>query len=124
RCRDRGRVPHGRGWIPGALMTPKLPGWLRVIHAFPVATVIVTTGLLLAVLGGSRLGPAGLARGILAVLMTQIATGALNDYIDRERDAVTQPDKPIPSGEVSPGFALFLTSTSLALFIPLAASFG
>lgn len=105
-------------------MAPRLPGWLRVIHAFPVATVVVTTTLLLVVLGGSRLGAGGLMRGVLAVLMTQIATGALNDFVDRERDAVTQPEKPIPSGEISPAFALLLTAGSLVMYIPLAASFG
>lgn len=95
-----------------------------MIHAFPVATVITATTLLLLVLGGPTLGTLGVLRGVLTVLMTQIATGALNDYVDRERDAVTQPEKPIPSGDVSPGFALALTTVSLILYIPFAVSFG
>jgi 4-hydroxybenzoate polyprenyltransferase len=35
---------------------------------------------------------------------------ALNDYADREVDAVERPGRPIPSGRVSPGFALGLAA--------------
>ena len=37
-----------------------------------------------------------------------LAGMALNDYADREIDAVERPARPIPSGRVSPGFALGL----------------
>jgi len=37
-----------------------------------------------------------------------LAGMALNDYADREVDAVERPGRPIPSGRVSPGFALGL----------------
>lgn len=37
-----------------------------------------------------------------------LAGMALNDYADRETDAVERPGRPIPSGRVSPGFALGL----------------
>ncbi|MFC9973916.1 SCO3242 family prenyltransferase [Spirillospora sp. NPDC127200] len=44
---------------------------------------------------------------------------ALNDYADRERDAVERPERPIPSGAVAPGTALAaatgLTVTGLGL---------
>src|SRR3954465_2478945 len=37
-----------------------------------------------------------------------LAGMALNDYADREGDAVQRPGPPIPSGRVTPGFALGL----------------
>jgi len=50
-----------------------------------------------------------------------LAGMALNDYADREVDAVERPSRPIPSGRVSPefalGFASALTAGSLALAV-------
>ena len=48
---------------------------------------------------------------------------ALNDYADREVDAVERPARPIPSGRVSPGFALGLAAglTAAAAGIAVAA---
>lgn len=63
----------------------------------------------------------------LAVIATATATGAgnaVNDYFDRDIDAVNRPDRPIPSGRVSAraaaGFAaaLFLVATAAALSLP------
>jgi len=62
-----------------------------------------------------------------AVIATAAATGAgnaVNDYFDRDIDAVNRPDRPIPSGRVSVraagGFAaaLFLIATVAALSLP------
>ncbi len=39
-----------------------------------------------------------------------LAGMALNDYADRDVDAVERPGRPIPSGRVSPGFALGLAA--------------
>ena len=52
-----------------------------------------------------------------AVLATVLATGggnAINDYFDREIDAINRPDRPIPRGAVSPTVALRF---SVALFV-------
>jgi 4-hydroxybenzoate polyprenyltransferase len=50
-----------------------------------------------------------------------LAGMALNDYADRDIDAVERPSRPIPSGRVSPefalGFASALTAGSLALAV-------
>jgi 4-hydroxybenzoate polyprenyltransferase len=43
-----------------------------------------------------------------------LAGMALNDYADREVDAVERPGRPIPSGRVSPGFALGLAGALTA----------
>ena len=40
------------------------------------------------------------------MLSIQVSIGALNDWVDRERDAGEKPAKPVPAGLVSPGFAL------------------
>jgi geranylgeranylglycerol-phosphate geranylgeranyltransferase len=66
----------------------------------------------------------------IAVLATVLATGggnAINDYFDREIDAINQPDRPIPRGAVAPptalGFsaALFAAAIVLTLLLPIEA---
>lgn len=49
-----------------------------------------------------------------------LAGMALNDYADREVDAEERPHRPIPSGRVSPGFALGLASALTAAGLGLA----
>lgn len=102
----------------------RLKAYARLIHPFPVAVVMMSSaGLLIVARGG--IPQASLAiRAMTVVLLSQVAVGALNDYMDRYTDARTQPDKPIPSGLVSPGEALAL-ALSAGLAVPLAAgSFG
>ena len=49
----------------------------------------------------------------LTVFLVTGAGNAINDYYDREIDAINRPSRPIPSGRVSPGAAFYY---SLALF--------
>ena len=52
-------------------------------------------------------------KGVLAFVTAFTLTGAsmtLNDYYDREIDAVNEPDRPIPSGLVKPWEALVMTA--------------
>ena len=65
-----------------------------------------------------------------AVVATVLATGggnAINDYFDREIDAINQPGRPIPRGAVSPRGALlfsvllFAAAVGLTLLLPLLA---
>lgn len=67
---------------------------------------------------------------VFAVFATACATGggnAINDYFDRNIDAINRPDRPIPSGAVSPrgaavfSVALFAGATVTALQLPLLA---
>jgi 4-hydroxybenzoate polyprenyltransferase len=53
-----------------------------------------------------------------------LAGMALNDYADREVDAVERPGRPIPSGQVSPRFALGLGAALSAAGLGLAAAAG
>lgn len=53
----------------------------------------------------------------IAALVTMCAVGggnAINDYFDRDIDQLTNPDRPIPSGQVSPRLALSVSGTLLA----------
>lgn len=106
-----------------AAMTPaaRLTAYIRLVHPFPVGVVVLTSVGLLTVARGTVPGPGLLARVMTVVLLSQIAVGALNDYRDRYTDARTQPEKPIPSGLVSPREALVLT-VGAGLALPVAAA--
>ena len=79
--------------------------------AVPVGVVVAVGGI-----------PAWAAPKVLLGSLTGFtllaASNAINDYHDREVDAVNEPNRPIPSGLVSPGEALLtaalLTVTGLA----------
>ena len=82
-----------------------MPGLVRLIHPAPAAAVVTLSAVLGAILSQQAgLPPFGVrvALTALSVLGSQIVTGAVNDWADRSRDAVTQPGKPIPSGQVAP----------------------
>jgi geranylgeranylglycerol-phosphate geranylgeranyltransferase len=51
---------------------------------------------------------------IAAVALITAAGNVINDYFDREIDAVNRPDRPIPSGEITPKAALIY---SIVLFL-------
>ena len=106
-----------------------VPPIVRLVHPGPAFAVILLSAVLGAVLllqvGGSLADPR-LVLTVLAVAGSQILTGALNDWADRARDAVVQPEKPIPSGVVSPRSALILAAAGgllqLAASVPLGPS--
>lgn len=54
-----------------------------------------------------------------AVLMITVSTNAWNDYIDIEIDRINKPQRPLPSGEISPQQALifFITGSILSLVV-------
>lgn len=67
---------------------------------------------------------------VIAILATIFATGAgngINDYLDREIDAINVPDRPIPRGAISPRWAvsqsavLMVSAVLLALTLPIEA---
>jgi geranylgeranylglycerol-phosphate geranylgeranyltransferase len=74
-----------------------------------MAGVAAIIGLFMA--GGMDVQPAVLI--FLAVFLVTGAGNAVNDYFDREIDAVNRPDRPVPSGRVTPKQALMW---SYALF--------
>lgn len=78
--------------------------------------------------GASMAGwPGGARRALGASIASSclyLAGMALNDYADREIDARERPARPIPSGRVSPRFALGLASGLTAAGLGLAARAG
>ncbi len=98
-------------------MTVRLGNYLELIRAPAVLTVLGDT-----LAGGSAAGHEfSLRRLALPLASACLYSGgmALNDYADREIDARERPERPIPSGRISPARALAtagaLTATGLAL---------
>lgn len=75
-----------------------------------MAAAAAIIGLTLA--GGQQ--PVATALIFLAVFLVTGAGNAINDYYDREIDAINRPGRPIPSGRIEPALAL---RYSLAIFL-------
>ncbi|MEV4713153.1 SCO3242 family prenyltransferase [Micromonospora sp. NPDC049374] len=69
------------------------------------------------------LGPRTPALAAASVLLYWAGMAA-NDWADRELDAVERPERPIPSGRVSPGLAVGLAAGLTAAGVGLAAAAG
>ena len=105
--------------------TERLRGVFDLLRAgnAVAAAVLTFTGAFVAV-GSEAAGPA-LSEVAAAVLATAAATAggnAVNDYFDREIDAVNRPDRPIPRGAVSPRGALAVAAVLGVLAAALAAT--
>lgn len=61
---------------------------------------------------------------LLGMLGGQLAVGALNEWCDREADAITQPSKPIPAGLVPASHALAITAGGIVLMLGAGALLG
>ncbi|MEF8875003.1 MAG: UbiA family prenyltransferase [Candidatus Thermoplasmatota archaeon] len=57
--------------------------------------------------------------GMLIVFFFTAGGNVLNDYMDRETDEINHPDRPIPSGEVSPKSALIFSETMFGIGVIL-----
>jgi len=98
-----------------------LRGYLQIIR--PVNALVAGIAVLLGVLvAGVGLTPVMLLL-VLAVFCITGAGNAVNDYCDREIDAINRPERPIPSGAVSIRGAvlysavLFLSGIICAAFV-------
>ncbi|MCV7125635.1 SCO3242 family prenyltransferase [Mycobacterium lacus] len=86
----------------------------------------------LTVLGDSAVGAIWSGRPLtgwrlalpLASALLYCSGMVLNDYADRERDAIERPERPIPSGRVSPDSALSLAAGLAAAGIATATAVG
>lgn len=108
----------------GRTFLGSLLGAVRLVHPFPVTVVVVTSVVLVVVAHHGSPGAGFLARAAGVVLLSQIAVGALNDFLDRDLDRIAQPDKPIPAGIVSDRVAVYMVVVGLGLMVPLALTFG
>lgn len=91
---------------------------VRLVHPAPTAAVTVLSsalGAILLVQAGRPLDGRWLALSA-AVLGSQIFVGATNDLVDRARDqAAGRIEKPLASGALSPGAAVWIASGGLGL---------
>jgi 4-hydroxybenzoate polyprenyltransferase len=95
-----------------------VPAWIRVIHPAPALAVVALSAALAVILateGGAAADWTAVVMTVLSVVGSQVVTGATNDLADRERDAGTRPEKPIPSGALSVNAALWVASIGLAV---------
>lgn len=108
------------GERPGPLPTPRAV--VELVRA-PAALTIPGDALAGAAAAGwpFKAATAGLA---LSSTFLYWAGMALNDYADRDLDAVERPERPIPSGRVRPGFALGLSAGLTAAAIGVAGLAG
>jgi geranylgeranylglycerol-phosphate geranylgeranyltransferase len=101
----------------------RLSGFLKILR--PVNSVMMGIGILVgvAMAGGFRsgipLGPLALAF-VTGFTLTGSAM-VINDYYDRDIDAINEPGRPIPSGEVKPNEAI--TYSLLLSILGLAAAY-
>lgn len=80
------------------------------------AGVLTFIGAFVAGIGDSTVANPGVnvAAAVVATWLATAAGNAINDYFDRDVDAINDPDRPIPRGAVSPRGALLF---SVALFV-------
>jgi len=98
----------------------KLSGYLRLMR--PVNCLMmgfaVIVGGTLAISNVSSIFWINLIYGFITGFMLTAASMAINDYYDREIDAINEPNRPIPSGLIKPKkaltFALILTVIGFA----------
>ncbi|MCW4010108.1 MAG: UbiA family prenyltransferase [Candidatus Bathyarchaeota archaeon] len=62
----------------------------------------------------------GVALGVAIGYLFTSASNALNDYYDRDIDRVNHPERPLPSGRISPKTALVFSATAFGISIALA----
>ncbi|MDQ2666460.1 MAG: UbiA family prenyltransferase [Gemmatimonadota bacterium] len=104
-------------------MSVALLPYLRIVRAPAVFSALgdPLAGLLIAggALTGSRASRLSAAAGLI-----YLAGMALNDYADRDEDARERPDRPIPSGAISPRTAALMGGSLLLGGVALAQSAG
>ncbi|MFO7834647.1 MAG: geranylgeranylglycerol-phosphate geranylgeranyltransferase [Halohasta sp.] len=89
------------------------------------AGVLTFTGAFVA--GGVTEAVGAVAAAVVATVAATGGGNAINDYFDREIDAINRPDRPIPRGDISArgalgvSLGLFGLATAAALTLPVAA---
>jgi len=89
------------------------------------AGLLAFTGAFVA--GGVTTAPTAVVAAVVATITATGGGNAINDYFDREIDAINQPERPIPRGDISArgglwySLGLFGVATGAALTLPMAA---
>ncbi len=103
-------------------MNAKLRSLARLVR-LPAALTVIGDSLTGAAAAGRLHEPRSWALPAASVCLYW-AGMALNDYADRDLDAVERPERPIPSGAVSPGEAIAVASGLTAAGVGVAALAG
>jgi 4-hydroxybenzoate polyprenyltransferase len=97
---------------------------VELFHFPPILVVLLACGLF-SVIAAEGSPPYGrISLYLAAVLASQMAVGAHNDYCDRALDAAAKPNRAIPAGIISPRHVLELTCLLLVLSVGLALPLG
>lgn len=104
--------------------TLTLQGYLALPHPTGVVLVMGATALFGLLASHGRPDPGRYGLLLLSMFGGQIAIGALNEYCDRELDAVGNPRKPIPAGLVTPRAALIITFAGLVTMLAAVVALG
>lgn len=97
----------------------RLRGLLRLGHPIPVLFHFSAVTIFTLLAAWSRLVWPLVLLTVGAHTAMQFVIAVFNDYFDRERDALGKPEKPIPSGKVTPGEALIAGCVLFALMVLL-----
>lgn len=115
------------GTLWGMPITRRLQGFVALSRPLNVLSAGLLTFVGAFVAGGAFDAASATVRAVGATFLAVAAGNAINDYYDREVDAINRPDRPIPSGMVSPrealGFSVgcFALAVLLAVTLPLVA---
>ncbi|MEO8456695.1 MAG: UbiA family prenyltransferase [Chloroflexota bacterium] len=100
-----------------------LRAYVELFHFPPILMVLFATTAFATIAAGGVPPASRLVPYLLAVLFTQMAIGAHNDYCDRSLDVSAKPWRALPLGVVSPRLVIeivvLLTGLGLALALPL-----
>ncbi|WP_162245686.1 UbiA family prenyltransferase [Brevundimonas sp. Root1279] len=92
--------PDARASNPGRFQSSRLSGLLVAAHPFP-AVLNGFAGGLVHVVAAGRLSPTSL--GVAAsIALIHASIGTMNDWVGRDSDRLSNPDKPIVRGVVAP----------------------
>ena len=101
---------------------PRYLQGLGLVHPFPsLLNAAVVYGLAM-IAGGEEAFPHALALAA-SMLAMQFSIGAFNDYFDVDLDAISKPEKPIPSGVITSQLALLVALLSAGIGLSIAATF-
>lgn len=98
--------------------------FLELPHPWAVLIVMLATAILGLLATGGHPEPGRYALVLVAMFGGQIAIGAVNEYCDRELDAESNPEKPIPAGWVQPWEALLIAGIALAVMLAAGVALG
>ncbi|HIP85595.1 MAG TPA: hypothetical protein EYH17_02990, partial [Pyrodictium sp.] len=95
------------------MLRQKLIAYVELVRAHNLVVVLFTTYVGYAIVYRTLYASLGLDHWfpLIAAVVVLVAAGgyAINDYFDRDIDAINKPERPIPSGRISPHEALFLS---------------